>query len=354
MDFIEQLPASSEFTAILVIVDCFSKQGIFIPATDMITSPKLGELFVLHVFSKHGLPSHVTSDQGAEFVSHCWHSLGKALDMKLHYTSGYHPEGDGQTKHTNQTLEQYLRVYCNYQQDNWASLLPLTKFAYNNVSSAMTGISPFFPNKGYHLNLAIHPEHDLASSRAQDFVVDLDELHQEIRQAILDAQQLYQTSADSKQLLAPDFKVGNLAFVKAQFFRTTHPTMKLAENFLGPFKIIARPGTHSVTLKLPDYIKAVHPVFHVSMLEPTSPNTISNCTQPPPPAVIIDGEPEFEVTEVLDSKIDNRRKACKLLYLVRWAGYEGMDEETSWILASEVDHTSELVQHFHKSTLSKT
>src|SRR3979490_1683109 len=95
MDFIEQLPASSEFTAILVIVDRFSKQGIFIPTTDMITSPKLAELFVLHVFSKHGIPSHVTSDRGSEFVSHFWRSLGKALDMKLHYTLGYHPEGDG-------------------------------------------------------------------------------------------------------------------------------------------------------------------------------------------------------------------------------------------------------------------
>ena len=78
--------------------------------------------------------------------------------MKLHFTSGYHPEGDGQTECTNQTLEQYLRVYCNYQQDNWASLLPHAEFAYNNAPSAMTGILPFFANKGYHPNLAIHPE----------------------------------------------------------------------------------------------------------------------------------------------------------------------------------------------------
>src|SRR3979490_76889 len=224
MDFIEQLPASSEFTAILVIVDRFSKQGIFIPTTDTITSPKLTELFVLHVFSKTGIPSILTSDRGSEFVSHFWRSLGKALDMKLHYTLGYHPEGDGQTKRTNQTLEQYLRVYCNYQQDNWASLLPLAEFAYNNAPSATTGISPFFANKGYHLNLTIHPEHDLASSRAQDFGVDLDELHQELFQAILDAQQVYQTLLDSKQLPAPDFKVRDLAFVKAQFLRTTRPT----------------------------------------------------------------------------------------------------------------------------------
>src|SRR3979490_2428115 len=225
--------------------------------------------------------------------------------------------------------------------------------SYNNAPSATTGILPFFANKGYHLNLTIHPERDLASSRAQDFVVDLDKLHQELCQAILNAQQAYQISANTKQIPAPDFKVGNLAFVKAQFFRTTRPTKKLAEKFLGPFEIIAHPGTHSVTLKLPDYMKVVHPIFHVSMLKPTSPNTIPNWTQPPPPAVIIDGEPEFEVTEVLDSKIDNRHKGCQLLYLVRWAGYEGTDEESSWILATEVDNASELVQDFHKSYPTK-
>src|SRR3979490_2039745 len=99
----------------------------------------------------------------------------------------------------------------------------------------------------------------------------------------------------------------------------------------------------SVTLKLPDYMRVVHPIFHISMLEPTLPNTIPNHIQPPLPPVIID-EPEFEVTEVLDSKIDNRHKACKLLYLIWWAGYEGTDEETLWILVTEVDNTTELVQ----------
>ena len=123
-------------------------------------------LFVLHVFSKHGVLSHVTSDRGSEFVSHFFHSLGKALDMTLHFTSGYHPEGNGQTKGTNQTLEQYIRVYSNYQQDNWLELLPLPEFTYNNAPSTTTGISPFFVNKGYHPNLTVHPEQDLTSSRA--------------------------------------------------------------------------------------------------------------------------------------------------------------------------------------------
>src|SRR6266481_8140114 len=163
MDFIEQLPLSSGYMSILVIIDCLSKQFLFILMYDTITSHDLAQLFVLHIFSKHGVPSHIMSDHGSEFVSHFFWSLGMALDMKLHFTSGYHPEGDGQTECTNQTLEQYLQVYCNYQQDNWSSLLPLVEFMYNNTPSATTGTTPFFANKGYHPNITVYPERDLAS-----------------------------------------------------------------------------------------------------------------------------------------------------------------------------------------------
>src|SRR5882672_447841 len=108
--------------------------------------------------------------------------------MKLHFTSGYHPKGDGQTERTNQTLEQYLLVYCNYQQDNWSKLLPLAEFAYKNTLSATTGITPFFSNKGYHPNLTVHPEHDLDSACAHDFVTALDRLHHELQQHIAESQ----------------------------------------------------------------------------------------------------------------------------------------------------------------------
>jgi len=67
--------------------------------------------------------------------------------MWLYFTLDYHSKGDRQTKHMNQTLEQYLHVYCNYQQDNWSELLPLAEFAYNNALSAITGVFLFFANK---------------------------------------------------------------------------------------------------------------------------------------------------------------------------------------------------------------
>ena len=95
MDFIEKLPPSSGFDTILVIMDQLSKQSIFIPKHDTITSAKLAKLFIIHVSSKHGVASHITSDQGSEFVSSFFWTLCKALHMKLHFTSSYHPEGNG-------------------------------------------------------------------------------------------------------------------------------------------------------------------------------------------------------------------------------------------------------------------
>ena len=162
-DIIKPLQDSDGHTAILVFMDRLSKQGIFIPTVNEITAQQLANLFILHIFSKHGVLSHVTCDQGSKFISHFFHSLDQALDMKIHFTSGYHLEGNGQTKQLNQTLKQYLQTFCNYQQDNWSSLLPLGEFAYNNAPAASTRVSPFFANKGYHPNITVHPEHELAS-----------------------------------------------------------------------------------------------------------------------------------------------------------------------------------------------
>jgi len=78
--------------------------------------------------------------------------------MRLHFTSSYHPEVNGQAEQTNQMLEQYLCVYYNYQQNNWSELLPLAEFSYNNTLSVTTSVFLFFTNKGYHFNLSVYPE----------------------------------------------------------------------------------------------------------------------------------------------------------------------------------------------------
>jgi len=346
MDFIEKLPSSSGFDTILVIVDRLLKQAIFIPTHDTITSVELAHLFVTHVFSKHGVPSHVTSNHSSEFVSHFFRSLGTALDMRLHFTSGYHPEANSQVEWTNQTLEQYLGVYCNYQQDNWLELLPLAEFAYNNVLSATTGVSPFFANKGYHPNLIVYPEQDIASFCACDFIVDLDEPQSTLKEEIAKAQRQYQPSADSCQQQPLDFLVGESVFIRSQYFQTTRPSKKLSEKYLGPYKIIAQPSLQLFTLHLLDTMRAIHPVFHISMLKPATPNTFQQHSEPLPAPVIIDREPEYKISKIVDSKIDHWR-AYKLLYKVIWLGYKDTDNDSKWLPATELEHAKELVNNFY-------
>jgi len=106
--------------------------------------------------------------------------------MRLYFTLGYHPEANSQTKQTNQTLEQYLRIYCNYQQLDWVQLLLLVEFTYNNTSSSTTGFSSFFTNKGYHppldiqLNQASHPDIP-HSDTAQYYSSNLAEIHTKLK-----------------------------------------------------------------------------------------------------------------------------------------------------------------------------
>ena len=94
-------------------------------------------------------------------------------------------------------------------------------------------------------------------------------------------------------------------------------------------------------------------MFHVLMLEPATLNAIPDRVQPPLPPVFVGGEPEYEIAKVLDSKMDNQRSKCKLLYLVCWTGYAGTDKETSWILASELENAPKLVSDFHRAYLAK-
>src|SRR5260221_14473611 len=146
--------------------------------------------------------------------------------MELHFTSGYHPEGDRQTECLNQVLEQYLQAYMNYQQDNWSSLLLLVEFAYNNAMNKMTRVSLFFTNKGYHPSIAAEPDIQVSSTGAQCFIADLDNLHAELKQSIVKAQECYQKYADKHCSPVPPLKIGDRVYIKVKYFHTTQPSKK--------------------------------------------------------------------------------------------------------------------------------
>jgi len=120
---------------------------------------------------------------------------------------------------------------------------------------------------------------------------------------------------------------------------------KLAKCFLGPFYITGKPSTQSYQIKLPNYLYLVYPVFYVFQLEPASPSTIPNYTNPPLP-IEVNGNLKYEISQILDSKWDHCRK-LPLLYYVQLVGYKSTDKENSWISTSELVYACELVQDFH-------
>ena len=251
MDFIVKLPRSEGFDTILVIVDRLTKMSLFIPTTTNITSEQLADLYVTHVFSKHGVPADIVSDRGTEFTSKFWRSLGTRLNMKLNFSTAYRPQTDGQTERTNQTLEQYLRLYCNYRQDNWVELLPLAEFAYNNASHSSTQVSPFFANYGYHPSINVSFDHPIDSPQAHDFARSLSELHSYLREQIRVTQEQEVRTTNQSRLPSPEFAEGQLVWLNSKNIKTARPSEKLDHRRLGPFRILEKVSSHAFRLKLP-------------------------------------------------------------------------------------------------------
>ncbi|MCU1415826.1 MAG: hypothetical protein JWN80_3166, partial [Microbacteriaceae bacterium] len=199
MDFIEPLPKSGDCDSILVVVDRLTKMGLFIPTTTKLKAEGLAELFIRHVFSKHGVPADIVSDRGSKFTSSFWRSLSEALGIEQSLSTAFHPETDGQTERVNQVLEQYLRLYVSYDQSDWVRLLPLAEFAYNNTPHSSTTLSPFFANKGYN------PTGEVAIDQITDhnYIVTAEEIatvHEHCKQEIAIVIERYEANANVKRI----------------------------------------------------------------------------------------------------------------------------------------------------------
>ena len=339
LDFIVDLPVSGGKTCILVFVDRLTKMAHFVGLAAVPSAEETADAFLVCVFRAHGLPDELVSDRGSQFTSRFWSRLTDLLGIQRNLSTAFHPESDGQTEIVNQRLEQYLRCYVGYQQDDWCSLLPLAEFAYNNSLHSSTKMSPFFANYGFHPRCdfttptrSVVPR---AEFRARSFKDVLDFL---VLEALEMSRLNMAEQANKSRLPPPVFTVGQLVWLNAKNIRTVQPCKKLGPKKLGPFKILAMVGSRAVRLELPSSL-AIHPVFHVSLLEPYVDG--GRLQPPPPPPVVVGSDVEYEVEKILDS----RRRYRKLQYLVRWLGY-GMDSDT-WEPAENLAGCAELVNDFH-------
>ena len=138
-------------------------------------------------------------------------------------------------------------------------------------------------------------------------------------------------------------------WLDARNIKTTRPSKKLDHRFLGPFPIVERVSSHAFRLGLSLALSRIHPVFHVSLLQPTSSSDIPDRVVDPPPPIELDNSDEWEVNWILDSKVDRCRKGPGLLYLVEWKGFDNTPEATSWEPPEHLAHAPDLVQAFHRA-----
>ena len=184
MEFITRLPKiSNGYDSISTVVDRFSKRPHFIPCTSNITAVQVARLFHKHIFQLHELADFINSDRDPLFTFKFWKKLMETLKINLTMSTARHPQTDGQTELMNRIVEEYLRVYCNYRQNDWDTHLPTAEFAYSSSTFPATGLTPFHMDTGWDPKIPI----DLFDPETHIQVQAIDELQTELQEVFKDA-----------------------------------------------------------------------------------------------------------------------------------------------------------------------
>jgi hypothetical protein len=327
----------------MVVVDSLTKRAHFLPVNTTITAEGSTRQFRDNIWKLHGLPTRTLSDQGPQFTAAFTVEVYCLLGIKAAKTTAYHPQADGQTKRVNQELEQYLWLFnVSERQDDWADLLPMAEFQYNNHIHSSTQQTPFFLDSGQHPRMGFEPQAPFHLESVNEFTdrmkLALEEAKATLNKAKDDMARYY----NQRRLLAPVYKLDDLVYLDASDIKTTRPSRKLSHRRLGPFPVERQVSWHAYRLRLPFSMRRLHPVFNVVKLTSAPTNPIAGrCITLPPPPEVIEGEEEYLVAEILDSKMFRSR----LKFKIKWEGYG--PEHDSWEYATEV-HAPERVADFYQ------
>ncbi|KAJ1595948.1 hypothetical protein NDA11_000143 [Ustilago hordei] len=252
LDFIEGLPPSKKYDSktydsILVIVDRLTKFAILAPTHKTVTAKQTAVLLYGHMVRLFGYPDHMVSDRGRQFISGAWKAFAEQMGVKHSLSTAYHPQTDGQTERVNQVIEQYLRMYCNYEQNDWANLLDTAAFVYNNTVHNSIGVSPFFACYGW--NPKAHPDIPqrlgVNDPGRFEYLMDGKERCKYLQEQIREAQRrsVDQYNRKHKDI---EFKVGDMVYINRRNWKTRRPTPKLDTRFAGPYPVQERPTIPSL------------------------------------------------------------------------------------------------------------
>jgi hypothetical protein len=259
-----------------------------------------------------------------------------SLGIKTALSTAYHPQSDGQTERVNQEIELYLQNFCNHRQTDWAKWLPYAEFTLNNWVNQSTKHSAFELIYGYTPNWeAIDLEGRVPT--AGNWIKNAEEKRKEAQAAMEMAREIMAKSYNEGKKMFPDLEEGQEVWLNTKNLKLDQPSKKLGRKWIGPYQIVKKLGDLNYQLKLPQSMK-IHDVFHVHLLKPHHP---SSWHQKPLPPVEVEGEEEYEMEEVLNSRIQRG----KLEFLVTWKGYLG---ELTWVRELDM-HADDAIKQFYKA-----
>src|SRR6266404_2923298 len=262
--------------------------------------------------------------------------LCKNLNIKQNISTTYHPQTDGQSEWTNQWLEQYLQIFGNGAQTDWAKWLPLAQYMHNAWPSATTGKSPFELIMGHMPYAHVGKSHSLAPA-INSRLAQTKAMRKAAQQAITHAQQI--TIRVTKY---EPFEEGQKVWLEVTHLKTTYPTAKLGPRRYRPFKITKKLSHMVYQLRIPQQWK-IHDVFHTALLTPYKETEEHGPNYHEPPPDVIEGKPEWEVEQIVGARCFGRSR--RLQYRVRWTGYSNAHD--TWETVDDV-HAPQLTAEFWK------
>ncbi|GKA53681.1 putative reverse transcriptase domain-containing protein [Tanacetum coccineum] len=243
MDFVTKLPRSiSGHDTIWVIMDRLTKAAHFLPMREDYKMDRLARLYLNEIVARHGVPISIISDHDSHFTSRFWQSMQEALGTRLDMSTTYHPQTDGQSEHTIQTLEDMLRACVLDFGGSWDVHLPLVEFSYNN---------------SYHSSIRCVLFEALYGRKCHSPI---------ILKAARDRKKSY-ADKRKKPLV---FSVGDYVLLKVSPWKGVvrfRKKGKLAPRFIGPFEIIEKISPVAYRLDLSEEMNGVHDTFYVLNLK---------------------------------------------------------------------------------------
>ena len=270
MDFVTGLPRTQRKNdAIWVIVDRLTKSAHFLPIRWGFTLDQLAKRYVDEIVRLHGVPLSIVSDRDPRFTSRFWGSLQQALGTKLHFSTAFHPQTDGQSERTTKTLEDMLRACVLEFQGSWDDYVTLIEFAYNNHYHSSIGMAPYKALYGRKCRCPMYwDEEGTRILEGPELIQKTGDKVKVIRSKLKAAQDRQKSYVDQHRW-EMEYNVGDKVFLQVSPWKGVlrfGKKGKLSPRYIGPYEIVARIGPLAYRLALPQELLQLHDVFHVSML----------------------------------------------------------------------------------------